>query len=69
MQIMQNIMSLPVTTITKILEQAQQQKQISRRHYSQIISLMLSIEVGSSDRTQINQILNQLQLGQIRLTN
>lgn len=56
-------------TIIKILEQTLETGHISRRHYGQLISLILSNEVNDSDRSRLNQILDKLQLGQINLTN
>lgn len=53
----------------KILEQIRQTNQISRRHYGQLVSLMLSSEVSSPEKFYLNQIFDKLQLGQITFTN
>lgn len=56
-------------TVTTILDQIQQTKQISRSDYTQLVLLLLSNQLNQSDRTRLNQVLDKMQLGQISLIN
>ena len=56
-------------TVTPILDQIQQTKQISRSDYNQLVLLLLSNQLNPGDRSCLNQVLDKMQLGQISLIN
>ncbi len=56
-------------TVTPILDQIQQTKQISQSDYNQLVLLLLSNQLNPGDRSRLNQVLDKMQLGQISLIN